>query len=263
MTDTLCAFGDRRDETLVAYLYDEIDSRQRLQFERHLSDCATCRAELVELSGVRSELGAWAAPEVAEGVGGRPPRVPLRIVEPTLKRPAWQRFGDAPVWLQAAAAMLVVGAALGAANLNVTYTRGVGLSVTTGWWRPPIVATSVADTRLAAAPDAAPAAEWREELRAVEQRLEQRITTGANPEPASGEALLKQVRSLIQESERRQQRELALRVAEVAQEHQTQRQADLVRIDRSLGLMENRTGVEMMRTQQQLNSLAIRVSQQR
>ena len=78
---------------------------------------------------------------------------------------------------------------------------------------------------------------------------------------ADDDALLKRVRALIQESERRQQRELALRVAEVARDAQTQRQADLVKIDRSLGLIQSRTGVEVMRTQQQLNSLAQRVSQ--
>jgi len=42
-----------------------------------------------------------------------------------------------------------------------------------------------------------------------------------------------------------------------------QRQADLVKIDRSLGLIQRNTGVEAMRTQQQLNTLAQRVSQQR
>ena len=52
-------------------------------------------------------------------------------------------------------------------------------------------------------------------------------------------------------------------MAEVAREAQVQRQADLVRIDRSLGVIQNRTGVEVMRTQQQLNSLAQRVSEQR
>ncbi|MEQ1729603.1 MAG: hypothetical protein ABL982_14620, partial [Vicinamibacterales bacterium] len=83
------------------------------------------------------------------------------------------------------------------------------------------------------------------------------------PAPVDDAALLARVRSLVQESERRQQRELALRVAEVARDSQVQRQADLVKIDRSLGLIQRNTGVEVMRTQQQLNTLAQRVSQQR
>jgi hypothetical protein len=75
------------------------------------------------------------------------------------------------------------------------------------------------------------------------------------------EATLRRVRQLLQESERRQQSELALRIAEVARELQVQRQADLVRIDRTLGLMQSRTGMEVMRTQRQVNSLAQQVSQ--
>ena len=41
---------------------------------------------------------------------------------------------------------------------------------------------------------------------------------------------------------------------------QAQRQADLVKIDRSLGIIQNRTGMEVMRQQQILNNL-LRVSQ--
>jgi hypothetical protein len=78
---------------------------------------------------------------------------------------------------------------------------------------------------------------------------------------AADEALLRQVRQLLQDSERRQQNELALRVAEVARDMQAQRQADLVKIDRTLGLMQSRTGMEVMRTQRQVNSLAQQVSQ--
>jgi len=87
--------------------------------------------------------------------------------------------------------------------------------------------------------------------------------TAPSAASADDEVVLKRVRALLQEIERRQQRELALRVAELARDALTQRQADLVRIDRSLGIIQNRTGVEVMRTQQQLNTLAQRVSQQR
>jgi hypothetical protein len=66
---------------------------------------------------------------------------------------------------------------------------------------------------------------------------------------------------MVQDSERRQESELALRVAEAVRELQVQRQADLVKIDRTLGLMQNRTGIEVMRTQRQVNTLAQQVSQ--
>ena len=73
--------------------------------------------------------------------------------------------------------------------------------------------------------------------------------------------ILKRARALVAESERNQQRELALRVAEVFRDVQAQRQADLVKIDRSLSLLQNNTGVEVMRQRQLINSLAVRVSQ--
>ena len=77
----------------------------------------------------------------------------------------------------------------------------------------------------------------------------------------SDDATVRRVRQLVQDSERRQESELALRVAEAVRELQMQRQADLVKIDRTLGLMQNRTGIEVMRTQRQMNTLAQQVSQ--
>jgi len=269
--DTGCTFGERRDEVLIAYLYDDVDSRDRTAFERHLSTCAPCRLEVGALSDVRDQLAAWAAPDVAEGIGGTAPRSALRLVEPARSK-GWRVLADAPIWAQAAAAMLVVAASLGLANINLTYTHE-GLSVTTGWMRP----APVAPVNAAAQPAASTTAPWRADLTALEQQLRQQITAKpalalapaapparATPAPApDAEAVMKRVQALLQESERRQQSELALRVAEMARDSQAQRQADLVRIDRTLGLLQSRTGVEVMRTQQQLNSLAQRVSEQR
>ena len=269
--DTACTFGDRRDEVLIAYLYDDIDSRDRTAFERHLSTCAPCRHEIGALSEVREGLADWAAPEVAEGIGGTAPRSALRLVEPAAKTKGWPVLADAPIWMQAAAAMLVVAASLGLANISLSYTHE-GLSITTGWMRPasgaPPVAASVQPAASAQAP-------WRADMTALEQQLRQQIsakpTLAVAPAASSApvmatlndEALMKRVRALLQDSERRQQSELALRVAEMARDSQALRQADLVRIDRTLGLLQSRTGVEVMRTQQQLNNLAQRVSEQR
>jgi len=262
MNDALCNYDGRRDEVLVAYLYDDIDPVERDAFERHLPGCVPCRTELAALSDVREGLAAWPEPDVASGVGGRTPRAALRIVDtPQAPVRGWRTFGDAPIWLQAAAAMLVVAASLGVANINLTYSKD-GLSVTTGWLR---AAPAPVASQAAATPQPAEAAS-RADLTALEKKLLQEIK--AQPVAAASvssddEAVLKRVRALVQESERRQQRELALRVAEMARDAQTQRQSDLVRIDRSLGIIQSRTGVEVMRTQQQLNTLAQRVSQQR
>jgi len=75
------------------------------------------------------------------------------------------------------------------------------------------------------------------------------------------DAIVRRVRALVRDSEQRQKRELALRVAEVAQDTQAQRQSDLVRIDRTLGLLQSTTGTAVRRQEQLLNSLAVKVSQ--
>ena len=71
---------------------------------------------------------------------------------------------------------------------------------------------------------------------------------------------MRQVHALIDETEKRQQRELALRIGEVLRDVNAQRQADLGRIDRSLGLVENNLGVEVLKQRQSLNYL-MRVNQ--
>jgi len=264
MNDALCNYDGRRDEVLVAYLYDDIDPEERAAFEQHLAGCVPCRAELDALADVREGLARWATPEVANGVGGRTPRAVLRLVDAPQASPGgWRRFSEAPVWLQAAAAMLAVAASLGIANINLTYSNQ-GLVVTTGWMRSAPAPPAAEQTAREVKPSATP---WHADMTALEEKLLQQMKAqpAASPVSASDddEALWKRVRALLQESERRQQRELALRVAEVARDAQTQRQADLLRIDRSLGIIQSRTGVEVMRTQQQLNNLAQRVSQQR
>jgi len=257
--DIFCSYGDRREEVLTAYLYEEIDPSERESFERHLSGCLPCRTDLDALADVRGELAVWAAPGVEPGVGGQAPRVPLRLVETPRTVNGWRSVADAPIWIQAAAAMLVIAASLGLANISLTYSPSQGLSVSTGWIRPTPASTAPASI---AAPASGPAAPSREELTALERQVQELKAQRAAIElPADDAAILTRVRAIVQESERRQQRELALRVAEVARDAQTQRQADLVKIDRSLGLIQSRTGVEVMRTQQQLNTLAQRVSQ--
>jgi hypothetical protein len=80
------------------------------------------------------------------------------------------------------------------------------------------------------------------------------------PRDASEAGLLRRVRALVDESEQRQQRELALRVADVIRDVESQRRADLVKIERSLGAIQSNTGVEVMKQRELLNYL-VRVSQ--
>ena len=82
-------------------------------------------------------------------------------------------------------------------------------------------------------PDPAP---WRAEFAALEQQLRGEMrTAAAQPRVRAGvqtdadvEAMLVRVRALIDESEQRQQRELALRIAEMDTSVRAQRIADAI-----------------------------------
>ena len=52
MTETLCNYPER-DELLVSYLYEDIDSAERSAFGSHLSTCHYCLEDLSALRGIR------------------------------------------------------------------------------------------------------------------------------------------------------------------------------------------------------------------
>ncbi len=250
MTDT-CTYSGDRDATLIAYLYDDIDPVERATFARHLGACMACRRELSALGGVREMLGRWAPPEPGFT------RIPLGA--PSAERsqragPHRRGWRDIPAWAQAAAAILIVGASAGLANLDVRYDAQ-GLSVRTGWSKPVVNQPAPSVDRAAAA---ATVSITREDLAALEQKLRQEFatTTASAPLHAGTDSdVLRRVRAMLDESEKRQQRELALRVAEVMQDVRSQRASDLRRIDASLNGFQNSLGVEVLKQRRSLNYL--------
>ena len=86
------------------------------------------------------------------------------------------------------------------------------------------------------------------------------VSAPAAPASASDARFLAQVRALIDESEQRQRRELALRTAEVLRDVDAQRQFDFARVQRALGQFEGQAGAEFQRQRRDLNNL-FRVSQ--
>ena len=158
--------------------------------------------------------------------------------------------------------MLCLGVAAGIANLDIQYDAN-GLRVRTGWFAPapaPVArAASLVDGRWAVARGADGA------RTAASRRPAPRSTSAARPPPAPTAPLaheaLRRVRTLVEESERRQQRELALRLGEAMREVNVQRQEDLVRIDRNIGAMQNNTGREMLRQRSDLlNYVTVRTA---
>ena len=184
-----------------------------------------------------------------------------------------------PVWAQVAAAMVVLGVSAGIANLDVHYDARNGLSVRTGWSKSAGAVASPASTpNSGASKDTASTltsltsasdAPWRAELIALREQLrsEMHSTASSTPiaarsgAPANDVEIVRRVKALIDESERRQQTELALRVAEVLRDVSARRDADLRKIDQNLGLMLDRTGVEVMKNRQMIDFYLQRVSQ--
>jgi hypothetical protein len=231
-------------QTLVSYLYGEIDHATRQVVEAHLATCADCASEVMALGDARAGLGLWVPPDV---------ELDFTIVKksqlpaPNVLRPArW--WNTVPAWAQAAAAIL--GLAAGAAIANVQVTSGPdGFSVRTGWLRPAAVA----------APVTAPDQTWQPALVALEQQLRNEIRAARPQEArASGpidEATISRVRQLIAESEQRHERALAMRFVEFTRDLNMQRRADMQNIGRVVGSYDG----ELMRQRQMINNV-IRVS---
>jgi hypothetical protein len=280
MTDSVCGYPGDRDEALVAYLYDEGgDLAARAVFEAHLATCVRCADDLAALRGVRTQLSRWSPPDpqfawstARSGATAVSANAESRLAN----RAAWWR--EIPAWAQVAAALLFLGAAAGVANLDVHYDAA-GLSVRTGWMAPavaarPAAAGSVADgLSTAKGPDSS-TPPWRSDLAALERQLKTELRVAPTaamaagavaqaPRPGSDADLLRRVRALIDESERRQQRELALRVAEVIRDVNAQRQADMIKVDRVLGTVRNDLGIQVLKNRAQMQQMDyfIRTSQ--
>lgn len=244
-----------RGEDIVAFLYgDHGDTDERRLVEEHLATCEACAREAAALGDVRAQLSAWVPPDVDLG---------FRIVREGSAAPArvlpfrrWAAVGGL-----AAAAVLVLAAAAAVANIEVRYGSD-GLTVRSGW--APAAPAETAASVVPPASDAAAAEEWRTEIARLEGRLDAALARPEAPQEArvAGEAVeLSQVSDLIAEAEKRQQSELALGLARLAQEFEVQRQADLVRVAQGIGRIETFTGAEVERQRAMLNHL-LRVSQQ-
>ena len=166
------------------------------------------------------------------------------------------------MWARAAAAVLCIGVSAGLANVQVRHDDR-GWMIGTGWLtavdsRPPSVVRPVVSQETAPTRAELAALETQlSELRAAQTTLAAQATAAAQrTEPAAQTDVLRRVRALVDESERRQERELALRVGQVLRDVSAQRQADLRRIDDKVGVIQTNTGAEVMRQRQLLQNYA-------
>lgn len=244
-------------ERLIAYLYGEDSQGEREGVEAHLAACGECAAEVDGLRATRGQLAEWSAPEV--DLGFRLVRGPA----PSERAAGWR----VPAWAALpAAAALVLAAGAAIANLEVRY-GGDGLTIRSGWQRT-LPATAPAPV-VASAPGFPPDDAWREALAETERRLREEFAAAASPAVARPAAAAvatppsrldrAQIQELIDASERRQQRELALRIAEVVRDFEAQRRADLVQIDENLGQIEGLTAAR----QREVMNYLVRVAEGR
>ncbi|MBI2186296.1 MAG: hypothetical protein HYU37_04130 [Acidobacteria bacterium] len=243
---------------LVSYLYDECEPDERAAIGAHLAVCVACAAEMAALQSTRIQLASWSPPETELGF------VIARAAAPSAPdrwRP-WAWFGHPlPAWARLAGAVAI-------------FAAGVSLGIARGTMREAPASVTAAAPATVAAPAASVTAA---SLDALERRLRGEMARlhpaadrpAATPAPtlargalsdAEGQ-LLARVRALIDESEQRQQRELALRTAQIVGDFDSQRRVDLEQIQRTFGQIEGLTGAEVREQRQMLNYL-MRVSQQ-
>ena len=238
MAEQHCIYPDR-ESVLVAYLYgDDIATIDRVAFDTHLATCERCRTELADFRDVRSNLAQWAAPESA------------RTHKSTVVTPArW--WASVPVWAQVAAAMLVLGVSASIANLDVRYDRVNGLSVRTGWSKSAAAAPTAA---VAPAADTNPA-QWRAELAAMQERLRKEMRAQA-PAVAAASAVNptatmtddefhRRVRVMLDESEQKQKKDLALQLIQLQQDLYAQRQVDFAKLYKAIGFVQTTTNQQL------------------
>lgn len=259
-------------ELLVGYLYDELTPSEHDEFHHHLGVCRECRDEVEELRGTRAHLASWRPPE--PDLGFELVRRPAAAAAPVLSR--WPM---SPVWGLAAAAVLVLAAASAIANLEVRAGRD-GVVVRTGWNRGPDTseASAAALSSQSKSADAGTA-----EVQTILQRLtdlesrvarerQNRDSVTAVADTSSGgpagtrltdAEILKRVRDIVSESEKRQESVLATRVVQAMRELEAAYRTELVRLQQGITQNQGLRDAEVVRQREMLNQVYRLVGQQR
>ena len=231
-------------DALLDYLYEEGDPAERLKTAKHLQECAACAVAVLELQNVRGMLRGWTPPAselgfriVQDGSMSAPATSPSPSPEEQGRGGWWRGWGAGTPqpksrafgFVQAAAAVLLFIAGMAVSQLNVDYGAGA-VTVRARATMPPanVRKTSITlPVERQFVPGRAPTLEEIDRL--IAQRLE------SNPSAADSERLFQRVRAMLDQSEQRQQRELALRLSQFSREVDTQHQADVLKIQQDFG----------------------------
>lgn len=227
-----------RKELLVSFLYDEIDSASKREFQKHLTTCVECRDELAELGATRAQIATWTPPDADLG---------FRIIrEADVSKRRW--FQWSPAWGFAAAAvvLLAIGAAI--ANLDIRYGSD-GLIVRTGWNHGVELAQQSAATNVTPVDWKTQADQLDRRLRELEQTVSTRQGSGLQNASMSEE----RVRAIVGQSETRQQHAFAARLADLTREFDARRRLDLATIDQGMTRLQNTSGAEIKQYRELVN----------
>ena len=237
-------------ELLVGYLYDELEGPERHAFEAHVGSCPSCSSEIEALRGTRAQLSSWTPIE---------PDLDFQIVRRRESRPSRVRWSSSRgAWGLAAAAVLVLAAAAGVANVEVR-SGSEGLVVRTGWSRGGD--SNDPGTQATNAP--------REEMTAMERRLAQLenalaarpsaiVNASAVPSDttrAVEDALLQRMRQMLAESETRTQREFAQRLIAGMREVQASHTNDLISLQQTFNQNQGAINDEVFRQREEVKNL--------
>jgi hypothetical protein len=249
-------------ELLVGYVYGDLQDLERQEFERHLASCSECRDEIAGLRVTRTHLASWQPP--APDLGFEVTR--SRVI--TMPRP----FRPSPAWGFAAAAVLVLAVASAIANLEIR-TGSEGLVIRTGWLRVAPAAVPEPTPVMVASPASS-------SVEAIERRIAELETSLAALDAREADAaalraaadggtqlsdaeLLRRVQRVVRDSETRQQRELATRIAQVAREIDALHRADLVRLQQTFAQTQRLTDAEVLQQREMMNQVYRLVATQR
>lgn len=255
--------NDTVRESLVGYLYGELAPGEQRAFAAHLEACAACRVEVAELRSVRDDLLAWAPPECRE-LPSSWADAPVLAVTPMARLRGWM-----PAFGLAAAAMLVLAVSAAIANVEIRYDAN-GLAIRTG--RAPespapasAQALPVAGVNSSSAPGITAG-----DLAALEARVMQSFTAANTRMSAQTVALTsdnpqlsREVRRLIEESERRTRQEMANRFLEIVADFDGHRRADMLRVQQVVQQGLGRTNAELAQTREAVRLMLANQSPQR
>ena len=245
---------ENNTESIVGYLYGELASSEQRAFESHLKTCAACRDEVAALRGVRDDLLAWAPPECRD-LPSSWTDAPIVAVTPMARVRAWM-----PAFGLAAAAMLVLAVSAAIANIEIRYDAN-GFAVRTGRTAagPADAAPSTQVASTASVPGvASSAAVTPDDLAALEQRVMQtfaasnttRLGTQTVALTSDNPQLSREVRRLIEESERRTREEMANRFLAIVSDFEGYRRADMLRVQQVVNQIQSRTSSDLAQTRE-------------